>query len=350
VARVAWSARKKRAFGVFLVLIAVLGAYTAWDDSRFVVRTVDITHPQVPAAFDGYRIVQISDLHGTVFGPHQRDLLAAVAAARPDLILLTGDYTAALGVASPADIEPIKDLVAGLPAGVPVYYVFGNWDARGAYGAGPTQDNALTRAVESAGALPVYPYARIDRGSGHIWLTDWSMREFRDEASMLAARDAFVAGNDVSPERIGLLYQGWWARQLAGHDPATEFDVAVTHRPLDFPDYDAEIARASHEASVARSFGTDDVTVTDVDWDIDIAGHMHGGQMRIPFVGPVVTPEREFFPAIQSVEGTHSDAAGRITYISRGLGAGGPIPFMRFRLFNTPEFSVIVLHRTAAAS
>lgn len=52
---------------------------------------VTIASPNLPAAFDGFRIVQISDLHGYRFGKCNRRLLAAIAAEKADLIVLTGD-------------------------------------------------------------------------------------------------------------------------------------------------------------------------------------------------------------------------------------------------------------------
>ena len=339
--------RSLRAWAIVLAVALAIGGYTVWDDGRFVVSTVTIAHPQLPAAFDGYRIVQVSDLHGARFGAGQADLLAAIAAARPDLILLTGDYTDALERSESADLAPVTELVGGLPAGVPVYYVLGNWDARGAYGAGPVIETRLVRALESKGARPVYPYAEITRSGQRIWLTDWTRREFKNEAAMRSSLAAYLATNEATPARATALYEAWWARQQAGYAPASEFDIAVTHRPLDFPDYDAELARSAREESAATSLGAVEF-FTEVDYDVNIAGHEHGGQFRLPFVGPLVSADGVWFPAEASVEGTRTDASGRIGYISRGLGAGGPVPLLRFRLFDTPELSVIVLRRGAA--
>jgi predicted MPP superfamily phosphohydrolase len=341
--------RHRRAWRVLAVLVAIalaIVAYTEWDDARFVVASVTITHPQVPAAFDGYRIVQITDLHSARFGPRQSALLAAVAAAKPDLILLTGDYTDVVDCPPGTDLTPVTELISGLPAGVPVYYILGNWDGVSDYGGVPDSDTALARTLEAKGAKPVYPYVEVFRGGAHIWITDWAQTVFRDQAAMQQSLAGYLRMPVRSVERAKALYDAWWARQQRGHDPASEFDVAVTHRPLDFPDYDAELARNASETASARAAGAAQY-VSDVDWDVNLAGHTHGGQFRLPFVGAVISPEGQMFPGSRYIDGVHADEPGRIQYISRGLGAGGEIRPLRFRLFDTPEFSVIVLHRGA---
>jgi predicted MPP superfamily phosphohydrolase len=329
-----------------LAAALVIAGYTVWDNSRFGVSTVTLAHPGLPAAFEGYRIVQVSDLHSARFGVGQGDLLAAIKAAKPDLILLTGDYTDAWDGGA-VDLSPVTELVRGLPSGVPVYYILGNWDARGAYGAGPELDTPLVKVLESSGAQSLYPYTRIERGTDHVWLTDWTQREFLGEASMRASLAGAIR-DGFSRTHVDGFFAAWWARQQAGHDPAKEFDIAVTHRPLDFADYDAELARDAKGLALVRAAGIEPQFAAEVDYDVNIAGHTHGGQFRLPFFGALVSPEGQLFPPERLVAGLHADARGRVTYISRGLGAGGQVPWLRFRLFDTPELSVIVLHKGAS--
>ena len=75
----------------------------------------------LPEAFSGLRIVQISDLHGRVFGKEHAALLDAVRAAKPDLIALTGDLAD-----EDTPLPSLRPLLAGLTALAPVYYVTGN--------------------------------------------------------------------------------------------------------------------------------------------------------------------------------------------------------------------------------
>lgn len=339
-----------RALIALVMLVGSLIAYTVWDGHRFIVSTTTITHGQLPASFDGYRIVQVTDLHSARFGERQETLLAAIRDAEPDLVLLTGDYTDSWESPGGPDLEPIAELVERLPKEVPAYYVLGNWDARSTgYGGAPLQGSHLELAIEGAGVKPLYPYVRIERGGEHIWLSDWTLREFRDERAMLASRDAFGAQDNRVWERVVRMYDLWWQRQKTGHDPAKEFDIAVTHRPLDFPDYDAELARSSKEEQAARAATStppaEQVYFRELDYDLTIAGHTHGGQFRLPLLGGLVAPDGTLFPDQRLIQGVRTDAKGRVGYISSGLGAGGQVPLLRFRFLNTPELSVIVLRR-----
>ena len=75
----------------------------------------------LPEAFSGLRIVQISDLHGRVFGKEHAALLDAVPAAKPDLIALTGDLAD-----EDTPLPSLRPLLAGLTALAPGYYVTAN--------------------------------------------------------------------------------------------------------------------------------------------------------------------------------------------------------------------------------
>ena len=63
-------------------------------DSRFRLQpaSFELSFESLPPAFDGFRVLVLSDLHGYRFGRGQRRLIRAVKALRPDLIALTGDF------------------------------------------------------------------------------------------------------------------------------------------------------------------------------------------------------------------------------------------------------------------
>ena len=92
----------------------------------------------MPEAFDGYTIVQISDLHGKSFGREQQRLVGAVREAQPDIIVMTGDiidqyhgtgeWGCATGCAFGGDCDSALRLVEQVVSIAPVYYVNGNHD------------------------------------------------------------------------------------------------------------------------------------------------------------------------------------------------------------------------------
>ena len=106
--------------------VVVCGGLLADSNLRLVTTEYTLRCPALPAAFDGFRIVQLSDVHGAVYGKNNEALLRRVREASPDLIAVTDladKYT---------DFADVDTLLAGLTAIAPVYYVSGNheWSSR----------------------------------------------------------------------------------------------------------------------------------------------------------------------------------------------------------------------------
>lgn len=94
---------------------------------RTTVKEVTFTHEQVPAAFDGYRIVQISDLHVSTFERHPERLqqtIDKINALRPDLICFTGDLVSM----TTDEVTPFVEILRSLRAKDGVISVLGNHD------------------------------------------------------------------------------------------------------------------------------------------------------------------------------------------------------------------------------
>lgn len=88
-----------------------------------------------------------------------------------------------------------------------------------------------------------------------------------------------------------------------------------------------------------------------IDYDLSIAGHYHGGQLRLPFIGALYIPSptsgiiNGYFPTQKEVKGLNQ-IHNMQQYISAGLGSSASISFLDFRLFNTPEINIIILQST----
>lgn len=77
---------------VAVILLLLIGTiYNVYDNNRFIVAEQDISLTNLPKNFDGYRILQISDLHGKCFGEKQTELLDVINSIEYDCILFTGD-------------------------------------------------------------------------------------------------------------------------------------------------------------------------------------------------------------------------------------------------------------------
>lgn len=226
-----------------------------------VVERVRVPIPRLPAAFQGFRIVQLSDMH---VGPLLRrafveDVVAATNALEPDLVAVTGDLV-------DGSVEELRDALApmsGLRAPHGVVFSTGNHEYY--MGVGPWLDHL--------------------RGLG--------MRVLRNERVEVRRGDAAidVAGiDDASARRFGGGHGADLDAALRGRDPGRPV-VLLAHQPKQVAD--------------ARRLGV----------DLQLSGHTHGGQIA-PFglLVALVQP---------AVKGLHRFGDTWL-YVSRGTGTWGP--------------------------
>ena len=255
---------KKRRFKLKLFLTAVVLCGCALADSNLRIVTTEYTlrFPGLPAAFDGFRIVQLSDVHGAVFGEGNARLLRAVRDARPDLIALTGDLAD-----RDTDLTEIDTLLAGLSAVAPVYYVSGNheWSAR--------QIEPLRALLEKHGAR----YLR----------NEYALLERDGEQFVLAGvEDPNGRADQPKPDAVAAsLPEGF--RVLLGH---RNYWVA------EYPELPV---------------------------DLILCGHAHGGVWRLPLIGGVLDHHGRLFP--DYTEGVFRSGR-YVMAVSRGLGNTAGVP------------------------
>ena len=239
----------------------------------------------LPAAFDGLRIVQLTDLHGKAFGPDNARLIAAVAAAEPDIIVLTGDLQDA-----PKETPPAYtwQLGAAMAAIAPTYFVTGNHEW----------------------ALPDVPglKAQLEEAGVTVLSNEFATLERNGDAIVLAGiDDPNGYADQKTPEELAEEI-----RQAEGEDACW---LLLAHRNNLFP----------RQYSLLGA-------------DLVIAGHGHGGMIRLPFTDGLISVERTLFP---SYTAGFYEENGSTALISRGLGNSGP----SFRLFNRPQIAVLTLTR-----
>jgi uncharacterized protein len=185
----------------------------------------DIFIRGLPESFDGFRVVQLSDIHHSplVSEGEVRRVVELANSARADMVALTGDYT----TARPRYIEPCAEALAGLRAPHGVWAVLGNHDH---YTDAELTERALAR-----------------RGIGVLDNANTRLRLGGDELQ-LAGVDDWSWG------------QADWARALSGIDRARP-TVLLSHQPI-----------------VLDHAETEGVSLI-------LSGHTHGGQVNLPVVG-----------------------------------------------------------------
>ncbi|MEQ2510900.1 metallophosphoesterase [Faecousia sp. CLA-AA-H192] len=274
---------RRRKTAVLLVLAALLAAgFLLWGNCSLQTTETALVSPALPPAFDGLRIVELADLHGRVFGRGSRRLLAAVRRAEPDLICIDGDL-----FDEHTDLAMLPPLLRGLCAIAPVYYVTGNheWRVPGLRG--------ILAQMRACGVT--------------VLQDDWRVLRRGEDALIVAGTDdpCGPAERKTPAELIADI------RAEAGE---AAFLLLLTHRNDQLPQWSALGVQAV------------------------LAGHCHGGVVRLPFVGGLFGTDRRLFPAWDAGLYRQGETA---LYVSRGLGYTN----VHFRLFNRPEVAVIVLRR-----
>lgn len=278
---------RRRKTAVLLVLTALLAAgFLLWGNCSLQTTETALVSPALPPAFDGLRIVELADLHGRVFGRGSRRLLAAVRRAEPDLIFIDGDL-----FDEHTDLAMLPPLLRGLCAIAPVYYVTGNheWRVPGLRG--------ILAQMRACGVT--------------VLQDDWRVLRRGEDALIVAGTDdpCGPAERKTPAELIADI------RAEAGE---AAFLLLLTHRNDQLPQWSALGVQAV------------------------LAGHCHGGVVRLPFVGGLFGTDRRLFPAWDAGLYRQGETA---LYVSRGLGYTN----VHFRLFNRPEVAVIVLRRGSPA-
>lgn len=272
----------------FVIAAILLATWIKWDNERIVVSTFTVESERIPESFAGYRIVQVSDLHNDEFGEHNEQLLAHIKEAKPDMIAITGD----LLDARRTNAEKAMNFVERAIEIAPCYYVTGNHEAR------TKEYEQLERALKEAGVVVL-----------------------RDESVLLEKEGAqiTVAGLDDPRfhvktdqfEKTQKVMKGELEKLLQGVD-IENFLLLLSHRP--------ELFELYCEYNV----------------DMVLAGHVHGGQFRLPGVGGLIGPTQGIFPKYDA--GLFAEEKTQMI-VSRGMGQS----VFPFRVNNPPELVVITL-------
>lgn len=271
--------RKRRYFAAFILTALFLAAITLsalntdLQVSQYTVESTDL-----PTQFDNYKIAQISDLHAAV----DLNILDILAQNKPDAIFFTGDiideYT-----------ENIKEVFAFLKSCCdisPCFYVTGNHEQW-------TADWEIIAEYISDIGINIIDNRTmgIARGNESIYITGL------EDPSFMGQEQAKLKLNSS----IGKLNRN------------NGYNILLFHRA----DMLSELS--------------------DSGYDIIFSGHLHGGQIRVPLVGGIISPSGEWMP--QYTCGKYRLSSDTAAIVSRGLANNISFP----RLFNRYQLIFVTL-------
>lgn len=277
--------------GIFLVLgeLYVLFTGTMIGNDRLCVKRVTIEFADLPAAFDGYRIVQFSDIH---LGSMRTELLSRAVAEtnslHPDMVVFTGD----IQNMRPQELTPHAPILARLRARDGIYSVLGNHDYTQYVPKLPEkqkrENERLTRSFQTA--------------------LGWNLL-LNDRCILRRGTDSLVIAGEENDGLPPFPNKSNIVKTLHGIN-SRSFVVMLQHDP----------------SAWRRSI------LPDSRVQLTLSGHTHGGQMSLFGLRPTELVGKEDAGLYR--EGT------RMLYVSTGLGG-----FVPFRFHMDPEVVEITLKR-----
>lgn len=271
-----------------ILIIAILISLTIWiaySNSNIEINEITVQSVNIPEAFDGLRIAQVSDLHNAEFGQDNEKLVQLLRQTEADIIVITGDIVDS----RKTDIEVALSFAEKAVEIASTYYVNGNHES------GIPEYESLKQGL-------------IKRG----------VTVLENEAAELTIGNETVSLIGVTDPSFPMKFVDDTMEQNISHQLSNvipdngNYKILLAHRPEYF-----------------KAYAQNDV-------DLVFSGHAHGGQFILPFVGGVVAPGQGFFPEYYQGIYTENDTN---MIVSRGIGNS----LFPFRINNNPEIVVAVL-------
>ncbi|MHB1153882.1 MAG: metallophosphoesterase [Eubacteriales bacterium] len=251
--------KKKNKYGIIFIIILFIISFSIWQNNDIIFSDFEYKTEKINDSLDGYKIVQISDLHNKEFGKHQIRILNIIKDIDPDLIVITGDIIDS----NHTDIDIALAFVEGAAEIAQVYYVTGNHEYMIDY----KSRNILMQRMEQCGVII------LNNETVEI------VNEFGDGFYLVGLDDNFLSDNTLM--------------NLSAALDINKLRIVLAHEPQYLTNY----ARAKV--------------------DLVLTGHAHGGQIRLPFIGGLIAPDQGLFPKYTSGTYIENDTT---MIVSRGLG------------------------------
>lgn len=275
---------KKSFAGIVTAAIFANGGYfyaRKIEPRLLTVSRINFFHRDIPAGFNRFKIVLFSDTHiGFHFElQHLEQIIGRINSLNPDLILFAGDL-----MDEPDKCEhaaKIISILEKLSAPFGKFAVFGNHD-HGGYGT-----NLYKNIMKSSG------FQLLINQASEISLPD-------NERIYIAGIDEPMLGKPDLTTALNAV-------------PDSSFKILLSHAP-DLADY-----------------------AVNYNVQLQLSGHSHGGQVKLPLVGPLVKPPfaRKYYEGLYTIE----NGKGLYLYVNRGIGTTR----LPFRFLCRPEITVLTL-------
>ncbi|UPM54151.1 metallophosphoesterase [Gottfriedia acidiceleris] len=319
--------------GLIILFICALVIYIILDNNRITIAKQDVLVDHLSKEFEGYKILQITDLHGKEFGKNQSRLLKSINSINYDAIVFTGDMVLK---SQSTNIKPFYQLLDGLKNKENAIYIPGNEDPESYYvnSKGVLVKSEFVKGIEKRGVKFLESVYSVKKSNSSINFVDFETSILEPSQSEKQTNGIFLP--EYSQTKQYFEHRKTLMKEISGinHLKKNNVLIALNHYPI----VDTRIDTLLNDSSLKFK---------DRKYDLIIAGHYHGGQIRLPFIGAPFVPEGWYkwgglFPPQNRVKGLWEYKHTK-QYVSTGLGSSNFIPFLKFRLFNPPEINILTL-------
>ncbi len=249
--------KKHKWFLIFGFVCVCFVLFLEYQNKHLVVDNFIVQSEKISDDLNGFKIVQISDLHNANFGRDNDKLLTLIKIQNPDIVVITGDFVDS----NHTNINKALEFAQKVQEICPTYYITGNHE----YWLDEKDLDILFSGLRAAGiTILENECVNIDKNNSSFILVGLDDRNLSDNTL---------------------------AKILQDHKG--EFTVVLAHEPQYISNYSKEKV------------------------DLIMSGHAHGGQFRLPLIGGVVAPDQGFNPQYTDGEYKINDTT---MIVSRGLG------------------------------
>jgi len=287
--------------GILLAIILFFVIIMIVDGNRFVIKEYTLESDKVETE---QKIAVLADLHNKKYGSDNETLIKAIRNVNPDIVLAAGDILTAKPGKS---YETAASFMEKIAAEYPVYYGLGNHEYRMKIypeDYGDMFDKYISR-LKKAGIIV------LDNETAEIKIRKADTA--KSEGEYFSLRITGVSIERLYYKRFRKIkMEDSYLKGLLGNPKKDAFEILLVHNPEYFSEY--------------ASWGA----------DLVLSGHVHGGIMKLPVFGGVISPKLVLFP---KYDGGMFKEKGSTMILSRGLGMH-TIPI---RIFNPGELVVVHL-------
>lgn len=293
-----------------IVIVMFIISWIIYDNETLKVTKYHQYLGNLPKEFDGFNIVQISDLHNRNFGENQSYMINKIKKLNPDIVVFTGDlidyhrFDMDVKSNNMGSIELIKGL---RNLKIPMYMVYGNHETKFL----PHPNNHyFIQTIQSLGVKILNSdICKIYKDDKYI--------------NLLGIQDPYMF---VSEKTKGEGRKNDYTDLNLKHGELLDNALMKLQKDLDKDKTNVLICHRPELLNIYSKYSL----------DLVLTGHAHGGQFRIPFIGGLYSPHQGKFPKYTS--GIHKQNNTNLI-ISRGIGNSSfPI-----RLNNRPEIVLVSL-------